>query len=37
MEFTPHVVRQENYHHARRLMFNLLALDRMIKRAAIGH
>ena len=32
MEFQPHVVRQENYHHARQLMLNLLAMDRMIKR-----
>jgi N-acylglucosamine 2-epimerase len=32
MAFQPHVVRQENYHHARQLMLNLLALDRMIKR-----
>ena len=32
MIFQPHVVRQENYHHARQLMLNLLALDRMIKR-----
>jgi len=31
MAFQPHVVRQENYHHARQLMLNLLALDRMIK------
>ena len=37
MEFTPHVVRQENYHHPRRLMLSLLALDRMIKRAASDH
>lgn len=34
MEFQPHVTRQENYHHARQLMLNLLALDRMIKREA---
>jgi mannose/cellobiose epimerase-like protein (N-acyl-D-glucosamine 2-epimerase family) len=34
MAFQPHVVRQENYHHARQLMLNLLALDRMIKREA---
>ena len=32
MAFTPHVVRQENYHHPRQLMLNLLALDRIIKR-----
>jgi mannose/cellobiose epimerase-like protein (N-acyl-D-glucosamine 2-epimerase family) len=32
MAFQPHVVRQENYHHARQLMLNLLALDRMIGR-----
>jgi N-acylglucosamine 2-epimerase len=32
MAFQPHVVRQENYHHARQLMLNLLALDRMIKK-----
>ncbi len=30
MSFQPHAVRQENYHHARQLMLNLLALDRMI-------
>jgi len=34
MDFQPHAVRQENYHHARQLMLNLLALDRMIQRAA---
>ena len=28
--FQPHSVRQENYHHARQYMLNLLALDRMI-------
>ena len=33
MAFQPHVVRQENYHHARQMMLNLLALDRMIKGA----
>jgi N-acylglucosamine 2-epimerase len=32
MAFQPHVVRQENYHHARQMMLNILALDRMIKR-----
>lgn len=32
MAFQPHAVRQENYHHARQLMLNLMALDRMIKR-----
>jgi hypothetical protein len=32
MAFQPHVVRQENYHHARQLMLNLLALERMIGR-----
>jgi mannose/cellobiose epimerase-like protein (N-acyl-D-glucosamine 2-epimerase family) len=32
MAFQPHVVRQENYHHARQMMLNLLALDRMIER-----
>ena len=31
MAFQPHVVRQENYHHARQMMLNILALDRMIK------
>jgi len=31
MEFEPHVLRQENYHHARHMMLNLLALDRMIR------
>ena len=32
MAFEPHVTRQENYHHARHMMLNLLALDRMIER-----
>ena len=32
MTFQPHVVRQENYHHARQLMLNLLALERLIAR-----
>ncbi len=34
MAFQPHAVRQENYHHARQLMLNLMALDRMMKREA---
>jgi mannose/cellobiose epimerase-like protein (N-acyl-D-glucosamine 2-epimerase family) len=28
--FQPHSTRQENYHHARQIMLNLLAMDRMI-------
>ena len=32
MAFQHHAVRQENYHHARQLMLNLLALERMIRR-----
>ena len=34
MAFQPHVVRQENYHHARQCMLNLLAVDRMIGRGS---
>lgn len=29
--FQPHVARKENYHHPRRLILNILALNRMIK------
>jgi hypothetical protein len=32
MTFQPHVSRQENYHHPRCAMLNLLALERLLSR-----
>ncbi len=34
--FEPHGYRQDNYHHPRQLMYNLLVLDRLIKRRWAG-